>query len=125
MLEVRQGALDSRVAPAAVLGGHAHDQRSDLVLDRWPPGTTPSTAVVVLGDEGPVPGQQRVRCHERGKLAQQPSAQYPGVYGEPTALVVGEAQAPGTDLFTQDAVLFPKIVDDVALLLVKPAGQSD
>src|SRR5262249_23487148 len=45
--------------------------------------------------------------------------------GEPTALVVGEAQPCGSDLFTQDTVLFPKIVDDVALLLVEPAGERD
>lgn len=45
--------------------------------------------------------------------------------GEPTSLVVGEAQAPGSDLFAQDAVLFQEIVDDVALLLVEPASERD
>src|SRR5262249_30862176 len=49
----------------------------------------------------------------------------PGFGGEPTALVVGEAQTPGSDLLTQDTVLFVNIVDDVALLLVKPGGERD
>src|SRR4029077_16458958 len=30
MLQVRQGSLDPRVAPPAVLGGHPRDQRADL-----------------------------------------------------------------------------------------------
>ena len=72
-----------------------------------------------------MPRQQRVRCHDCRELAQQPSSQCPGFRSEPTALVVGETQAPGSDLFTQDAVLFLKIVDDVALLLVEPAGERD
>jgi hypothetical protein len=79
----------------------------------------------LLGDEGPVPRQQRVRRHDRGELAQQPSPQRPSLGGEPTSLVVGEAQAPGSNLFTQDAVLFLKIVNEVALLLVEPAGERD
>src|SRR5262249_46166244 len=87
--------------------------------------TTTRTPVVSLGDEGSVPRQQRVWRHDRGELAQQPSSQGPGFRGEPTALVVGEAPAPGADLFAQDAVLFQEIVDDVALLLVDPAGKRD
>jgi len=39
--------------------------------------------------------------------------------------VVREAQASASDLFTQDTVLFPKIVDHVALLLFEPAGKCD
>ena len=69
------------------------------------------------------PRQQRVRRHDRGELAQQPSSECPSSRGEPTALVVGEAQPSGSDLFTQDTILFPKVVDDVALLLVEPAGE--
>jgi len=45
--------------------------------------------------------------------------------GEATALVVGELQTPGTELFAQDAVLFHELVDDVALLLVEPPGECD
>jgi len=72
-----------------------------------------------------VPRQQRVRRHDRGDLAQHPSPHCPGLRGEPTALVVGEAQASGSELFAQDAILFLKIIDDVTLLLVDPAGERD
>ena len=125
MLQVRQGSLDPRVAPPAVVGGHPRDQRADLAHDRRPSRTTTGTPIVLLGDESPVPCQQRIRRHDRGELAQQPSSQCPGFRGEPTALVVSEAQATGAELFPQDAVLFLKIVDDVALLLVDPAGERD
>jgi hypothetical protein len=72
-----------------------------------------------------VPRQQRVRRDDRGELPQQPSPQRPSLRGEPTALIVGEPQPPGAGLFAQDAVLFQEIVDDVALLLVDPAGERD
>jgi hypothetical protein len=52
-------------------------------------------------------------------------SQCPSFRGEPTALVVGEAQAPGSDLFAQDAVFFQEIINDVAVLLVEPAGERD
>ena len=81
--------------------------------------------VVLLGDQRPVPRQQRVRRHDRGNLAQQPSAECPGFRGEPTALIVGEAQAPGSEPFAQDAVLFLEIVDDITLLLVDPTSERD
>src|SRR5262249_33373718 len=48
-----------------------------------------------------------------------------GLRGEPTTLIVGEAQASGSKLLAQDTVLFLQIVDDVALLLVDPTGKRD
>jgi hypothetical protein len=39
-----------------------------------------------------------------------------------TALSVGEPQTSGAELLPQDAVLFLKIIDDIALLLVHPTG---
>jgi hypothetical protein len=44
------------------------------------------------------------RGHNGADLPQQPSAQCSGFRGEPTALVVGEAQTPGSELFAQDTV---------------------
>src|SRR5262249_45427821 len=107
------------------LSGHAHNQRADLAHDRWPSRTASATAVVLRGDQGSVPRQQRVRRHDRRELAQQPSAERPGLRGEPTTLIVREAQASRSKLLAQDAVLFLQIVDDVALLLVDPTGERD
>jgi hypothetical protein len=72
-----------------------------------------------------VPRQQCVRRHNRADLPQQPSAQYSGFRGEPTALVVGEAQTPGSELFAQNTVFPLEIVDDIALLLVDPTSERD
>src|SRR5262245_12131170 len=63
--------------------------------------------------------------HNRGELAQQPSAERPDLRGEPSTLIVREAQASGSKLLAQDAVLFLQIVDDVTLLLVDPTGERD
>jgi hypothetical protein len=104
VIEVCKSSLNPRVAPAAVLCRHPHDQRSDLGDDGRSSQTTPGTPIVFPGDQCLVPRQQRVRRHNRGNLTQQPSSECPGFRGQPTAPVVPEAQAPGPELFPQNAV---------------------
>ena len=48
-----------------------------------------------------------------------------GFRRQTTALIVGEPQTSGADLFPQGAVLLLDIVDDIALLLVHPTGERD
>jgi len=45
--------------------------------------------------------------------------------GQAAALVVSEAQAFLAQLFPQDPVLFPKVLDEKHLSAVHPAGQRD
>jgi hypothetical protein len=68
--------------------------------------------------------EQHIRRHDRRELAQQPSAECPSFRGEQTALVVGEPQTSGADPFPEDTVLFLKIVDDIALLLVTQPARA-
>ena len=58
-------------------------------------------------------------------IPQYASSECPGFRGEPTALIVREAQTSGPELFPQDAVFLLQIVDDIALLLVHPTGERD
>lgn len=48
-----------------------------------------------------------------------------GLRGQATPLGVGEAEPAGGELFAQHSILCLEIVDDVALLLVDPAGHGD
>lgn len=72
-----------------------------------------------------MPGEQGVRRHDRGDVSQHASPKCSGFRGEPSALMVREAQTPGPELFPQDAVFLLQIVDDIALLLVHPTGDRD
>ena len=125
VIEVGQGALDPCVAPAAVVRGHPHDQRADLGHDGRSSGTTMCPPVVLLGDQGPVPRQQRVRRHNRGDVPQHAPFECLGFRRQSSALRVGEPDTSGPELFPQHAVLLLKIIDDIALLLVHPTGERD
>jgi hypothetical protein len=116
MAQVGQGSLDSPVAPGPILGGHAHHQLPDLVAQAaWP---TSLAAIILLGEQPAMPGQQRCRSHHGAQLLKRPPAQLLGPHGQASALVVIKMQPLASQLLAQDAVLFLKIVDDVLLLLV-------
>ena len=70
MIDVGQGALDPRVAPAAVVRGHSHDQRADLGHDGGTARISTYTPIVFLGDKRTVSRQQRVQGHNRGDVSQ-------------------------------------------------------
>ena len=48
-----------------------------------------------------------------------------GFHGQTDALIIGEPEPPRSELLAQHAVFLLQIVDDLALLLVDPAGQRD
>src|SRR6266849_7384133 len=72
-----------------------------------------------------MPGQQRVRRHDRRYFPQHAPAEYLGFRGETTALIIREPQPPGPELFPQGAVLLLEIIDDIALSLIHPTGERD
>jgi hypothetical protein len=45
-----------------------------------------------------------------------------GFRGQANPLIVGEPESPRSELLAEHAILLLQIVDDVALLLVDPAG---
>src|SRR5215469_12990253 len=64
MAQVGQRSLDSAIAPISILGGHTYHQLLDLVFrtrTAWAPSLA---AIILLGDQPPMPGQERGRRHQ-------------------------------------------------------------
>ena len=123
MPDVLQRALDPRVAPRRILLRHPHDQPPNLGEHAAP--TRPGRRVRPLpGDQLPMPAEQRVGRDDRGDLAQRLTAQPVRPRGEPPPVVIGEAQAPPTQLPAQEAVFFDQIGDRLPLAALEPAGQD-
>ena len=122
---VGQGPADPRVAPVPVFGGYLHDQLPDLVHDTRMSGAAPAAAIVFLRDTSAMPGEQRVGRDQRLDLSEGSAPACPGLCRQAVALRVRTAEPPRAELLAKDAVLFLEIGDDVALLLVDPAGHGD
>ena len=122
MSEVLQGALDPAVAPRGILPRHPDRQMADLAQH-----TGASHASSLNGpfarDELPVPPHDRIRGHQGGHLRQDPSAQTVTGGRESAALDVGQPQAPPTNVFVEDAVLFPQVRNDLKLVAIHPASE--
>jgi hypothetical protein len=71
-----------------------------------------------------MPPQQRIWRHDRGDLAQRPTAHPERSHREPPPIVISEAQAPPTQLPSQEAILFDQIGERLPLSAVQPAGQD-
>src|SRR6516165_12236473 len=82
-------------------------------------------SVVLLGDQLPVPSQQGLRRDNAGDLGKSLSSQRFGLYGQSPALMVIEAHSPVTELFSKHPILLAKVVNDLALAVVHPPGNSD
>jgi hypothetical protein len=66
-----------------------------------------------------------IRAHDGFELLEYAAPQALRLGGQPNALVVGEPETARTQLLSKDAILGLEIVDDLALLLVDPAGEGD
>ena len=119
--EALQPPADARVAPGRILVRHAYHQRRDVWLGRRATGASRVGTVVFLGDEPPVPAQDRVGCHDPGHVRQAASAENDAFHGQAASLVVGEAQPSGSVRGAEDPVLLEQVVDDRLLLPVHPA----
>jgi hypothetical protein len=82
-------------------------------------------SVVLLGDQFPVPGQQGLRRDNGGDLSQNLPPQGFGSNGQSAALVVIEAHSPAAELLSKNAILLAKVINDLQLALIHPAGDSD
>jgi hypothetical protein len=71
-----------------------------------------------------VPAKQRVRGDDGGNLAQRPTAHPEGAHSESPPIVIGETQAPPTELPAQEAVLFNQVGERLPLAPFEPAGQG-
>jgi hypothetical protein len=66
--ETLQPAADAGVAPGRVLGRHAYHERGDVRLGARATGASRLRAVVLLGDEPPIPTEDGVGCHDSGDV---------------------------------------------------------
>ena len=89
--------------------------RSDVLL---------GTAIVLLGDQPPLPAENRVRRDDACHLTQDPPAEFLTSHRESPALGVGQAKRSRTKMLPEDAILLPEIVDAIFLVASHPASQG-
>jgi hypothetical protein len=122
--EVRQCTLDPRVALQRILARHPHHEVRDLSGRHRAASTSLRTAVVLLGDQPPVPTEDRVRSDDTGHLHQYAPPKSLAAHRESTALGVGEPKRSGTKLFAEDVILFSEIVQSHLLGGDSPSQQQ-
>ena len=88
--EVGERAADPRVAPRRILTRHPYDEFGHRPGCHRP--TPAGTAIVLLGDQTPVPAENRVRHDDACHLTQDPPAEFLASHREATALGVGQAK---------------------------------
>ena len=82
MAEVLQPAADALVAPGKILVRHADDERGDVRLGGRATRPPRLRTVVLLGDESPVPTQDRIRCHDARDSREVTTAEDVAFHGE-------------------------------------------
>src|SRR5208283_3088290 len=104
--EIAERTLDPPISPGAIVPRHAHDQRLDLIC-------IPLLAsIVLLRNQTPMPGQQRLRRNDRTQLFKHLPSDPLGLGGQTAAVVVGETQPLPTQLLPQNTILLPKVIDE-------------
>ena len=106
--------VDSRPPSAQEVGRLAWRYR--------PASTSASAAVVLPGNQPPVPAENGVRRDDAGDLRQNPPAEFLASHRESTALGVGQAKWTWAKLLPEDPILLPEIIDHVFLVAVHPAS---
>ena len=124
MTEIAECAADSGVAPAGVAPGHPENQPFDLGRRLGAARPARLAAIVLLGDQPPVPSKQRVRSHQGANLEEPFATNLLGLGCEATALNVREQQALCAQLLAQHAVLLLQVFDEVLLAAVHPPGED-
>ena len=82
-------------------------------------------AIVFLGDQSPVPTQDRIRGDDARDLRQDPPAEFVTAHSESTTLGVRQAKRPRAQVFSEDPILLPEIVDQIVLVTVHPASERE
>src|SRR6266516_4901153 len=89
--------LDAAVAPVSVFVRHPDHQCLDPRRDSRPSGHSVRTAVVLFGDQLPVPCHQGLGCDDFRDLSQQAPSQFLRLGRKPAALVIAESNSPAAD----------------------------
>ena len=91
----------------------------------WSTSTSAGAAIVFLGDQSPVPTQDRIRGDDARDLRQNPPAEFVTAHSESTTLGVRQAKRPRAQVFSEDPILLPEIVDQIVLVTVHPASERE
>src|SRR6185503_19141130 len=76
--KISQRPLYSPVTPIAVLRSHADHPLLNLVLRARASGATLLAAIILSGDQFPVPSHERFRRNDGGQFVKHTPAQFPG-----------------------------------------------
>jgi len=120
MSEIGKGSLNPAITPVSIFLCHSSDQRRDFRCGSWPSGSAMRAAIVFLGNQFSMPGQQCLRSHDGRYLSQDLPPQFRCLRRKSAALSITEPQSVIADLFSQHSIFFHQIVDDVMLMLVHP-----
>ncbi len=125
MAEIGQRSANSQITPVPILFCHPHDQSLEFLWCRGPARTTTQAAVILAGDQFPVPTGQGLRRGNGRDFGQHPSSHQPSFGGEAAALIVCEAKSSFAQLSPEYPVFFPQVFDRVLLLLIHPPGNNE
>ncbi len=123
--EVRERAADPRVAPPRIVDRHPDHELGDVLSGHWSTSTSAGAAIVFLGDQSPVPTQDRIRGDDACDLRQDPPAEFVTAHSESTTLGVRQAKRPRAQVFSEDPIRLPEIVDQIVLVTVHPASERE
>ena len=123
--EVRERPADPCVPPLWILDRYPDHERGHVASRHRPASTAAGAAAVCLGNQPPVPAENRVRRDDAGDLHQDSPAEFLASHRESTALGVGQTKRPRTQLLSQDPILLPEILDQILLVAVHPASERE
>ena len=96
--QIRERALNPRIAPVAILRRHADNHLPNLGHHRRPVRPAAPVAVVFPRDELPMPCQEGIRAHDGSDLLEHSPPHVLRLGGQANALIVGEAQSARSEL---------------------------
>ena len=111
--------------PLGMLDRHPDHARGHVTSRHRPASTAAGAAVVCLGDQSPVPAENRVRRDDAGDLHHDAPAELLAAPGESTALGIGPAKRPRAQVLPEDPILLPEIRDQIVLVAVHPASERE
>ena len=114
-----------RVAPPRIVDRHPDHELGDVLSGHWSTSTSAGAAIVFRGDQSPVPTQDRIRGDDARDLRQDPPAEFVTAHSESTTLGVRQAKRPRAQVFSEDPILLPEIVDQIVLVTVHPASERE
>ena len=123
--EVRERPADPCVPPLGILDRHPDHARGHVTARHRPASTAAGAAVVCLGDQSPVPAENRVRRDDAGDLHQDAPSELLAAHGESTALGIGPTKRPRAQVLPEDPILLPEIRDQIVLVAVHPASERE